>query len=140
MGKFDYKMPEELQRQLRDLSGDKFDRIAPKMIEAALPIVEASVKAKLTVHSRSGDLVDSVKKSKVSHKNGVFYGRVGFDGYGNHKYKSKTQKVANVQKAMALEYGTSKQAAHPFLEAATNDANSKAVDIMQAIFNEELEK
>jgi HK97 gp10 family phage protein len=140
MANFKIDIPDDFMKKLQSL-GAKLDDIAPKMIDGALPILEKSVKRQVSKHKASGDLIESVKISKArAAKNGGYYGSVGFVGYGTHKYKNTTQKVANSIKAIALEYGTSKQQAQPFLSASVHNVEQDVLQKMQDIFNAEVEK
>lgn len=136
--KFDFSIPDDLQKELESLAN--FDEIAPKMLDAATPIIEKSIKLRLARHKRSGDLVESVSAHKAKATKGVYIGKVKFDGYSKHRYKKRSQTVANAQKAISLEYGTSKQRATPFLKQAVNDVEIQVVQKMQAVFNEEVSK
>ncbi|WP_051571642.1 HK97-gp10 family putative phage morphogenesis protein [Ruminiclostridium cellobioparum] len=54
-------------------------------------------------------------------------------------FKGKDDKgVTNAQKAMAMEYGTSKQDAEPFIRPAVSSKEEKVIEAMQAVFNEEV--
>lgn len=56
-------------------------------------------------------------------------------------FKGKDDKgVANAQKAMAMEYGTSRQEAEPFIRPAVASTEEKVINSMQDVFNEEVEK
>lgn len=128
-----FEIPKELQQQLARVSN--LDEIAPKMINAATPIVVKSLQDSLTSHKQSGELVKSVKAYKAKKiRNGGYYGRVNFAGYD-----AKT-KAPNAQKAMSLEYGSTKQSATPFLDGAMTKAESKATAIMQEVFNKGVDK
>lgn len=132
MARFEVQMPHDLEDQLSKLSLDTFSEIAPKMIEAAYPVLVGSVKKNLAKHRRGGDLEKSVTGTKPQYKGGAVIGGVQFKGYD-----SKT-KVANAQKAMSLEYGTRKQDPTPFLDKSVNDVHDKVVEIMQEVFYTEV--
>ena len=136
--KFDFFIPDSLQKELERLAN--FDEIAPKMLDAATPIIEESIKRHLAGHKRSGDVIKSVSAHKAKVSKDVYVGEVKFDGTSKHRYKRRSQTVANAQKAVSLEYGTSKQRATPFLSQAVNDVETQVVQKMQDVFNEEVRK
>ena len=135
--RFEFNIDSGLQQQLENLASG-IDKIAPAMIDAATPILERSIKSVLQSHRRSGDLIKSVNAHAAKLSKGVYTGVVRFDGDSVHKYKHKTQKVANAQKAVALEYGTSKQKATPFLQQAVDAVEGEAVAAMQDAFRREV--
>lgn len=137
MARFDVVWSGDFEQQIKNLA-DKFDDIAPKMIDSALPRLVNSIKKRLKWHRQTGALEESVTAYKAKAvRGGGYYGRVGFAGDGMHKYANKTQKVPNAIKAAGLEYGSSKQSPQPFLRAAINDAEKDCIDAMQKTFNAE---
>jgi len=147
MAQFEFTWPDELQQQLQHISAD-FDEIAPKMIDEATPILQASMKRKLSVHKDTGELINSIKAKKAKPvKGGGYYGYVTATGVAKgKKYKrmkkdgsSRQEGYRNYQKMLALEYGTSKQTATPFLQSSVNDAESDVIDKMQEVFTREVE-
>lgn len=127
MARFDFDMPKDLFSGL----GERIDEIAPKMIEAASPIyishAKAAINAAIRHRDRStGSLVSSMKMDKPkAAKGGGYVASITFKG----KTKGKS-KVSNFYKAFALEYGTSKQPATPWV--ATTNARAK-VDVETAM-------
>ena len=130
MARFDFDFPKEFDEQIRKLSN--IDEIAPKMINAALPIYQNAIKASLSIHNRTGSLQKSVsiKKAKKA-KSGAYVGNVVFKGYDK-------KKTANTIKAAGLEYGNSHQTAKPFLQNAVNSCESKVIEKMQEVFKNEV--
>lgn len=130
MGKFDFEVSASFLRQLGKMAD--IERVAPKMINEALPILEDSVKNELRKHKRTGDMVDSVKKTKAGQmKNGGYFGTVRPTG--------KDRKgVRNMEKLAYLEYGTSKQPATPTLTKAIKDCEAAVLNKMQDVFNREV--
>ena len=130
MARFDFDFPKEFDEQIKKLSN--IDEIAPKMINAALPIYQNAIKASLSVHNRTGSLQKSVsiKKAKKA-KSGAYVGNVVFKGYDE-------KKTANTIKAAGLEYGNSHQAPKPFLQNAVNSCESKVIEKMQEVFKNEV--
>jgi HK97 gp10 family phage protein len=134
MADFSFSMPDDFQQTLSKLA--EMDEIAPKMIDAATPIVAESVKRNLQPRKRTGALIDSVTPENAKKsKKGIWQGRVIFKGY---EKKGPNSKVSNNQKAISLEYGTSKQAASPFMEKSVRDVESEVAYKMQEVFNQEV--
>ena len=80
------------------------DAIAPEMLTAAAPIATDALKQRVRQH----------RSSRGS----------------SPKYKDKT---AQMQKAVSLEYGSSKQAAQPFLDQAANSCENAVSAAMQDV-------
>ena len=130
MGKFDFEMPSDFLKQLGKL--EDVERIAPQMINEALPILDKRVKAEVSKHQVSGDLAKSIKKSKAKKaKNG---------GYIASVFPSGTDQkgVRNAEKLIYLEYGTTKQKATPTLTKALKDATPEVLAKMQEVFEREI--
>ena len=72
MGKFDFEISPEFIKQLGRLAD--VERIAPKMIDEAIPILLDNVKAETAQHKRTGDMYKSIKptKAKKTKKGGYF--------------------------------------------------------------------
>lgn len=128
----------EIQEQLDKLIN--FDPIAQKMLDESIGILGDSVKKKLKGHKVSGELEKSIKSKKSrSGKDGRRYALVSFDGYekGSAQSEEYPRGKPNAIKAVALEYGTSDQAATPFMISAINDAHDGIADKMQEVLNRE---
>ncbi len=132
MGKFDFEISPEFIKALGRLAD--VDRIAPKMIDEAMPILVDNVKSELAQHRRTGDMLDSVKKTKANKtKYGGYYAVVRPTG--------KDRKgVRNMEKLAHAEYGTSKQAPTPILTKAIKDSEPAVLNKMQEVFNREMSK
>ena len=137
MGKFDFQVPDDFIKKLGKLSD--VDRIAPKMIDAAIPILSDSIKRELAVHKETGSLVASVKKTRTRLSKGGYYlatvRPTGTDKKG----------VRNMEKLAILEYGVSnkdsggwKQAPTPLLTKAVKDATPSILSKMKEVFEEEM--
>lgn len=116
------------------LSRADFDEIAPKMLEEAAPIPAAEMEKQARPHNCTGGMIESIKIEKVKKKKGIWRIDINFKGYEHRK----SQTVAHALKAMALEYGTSKQAPRPFLAKAKNNAAKPMADKMQKVYNREV--
>ena len=131
MGKFDFEIPPDFLKQLGKLSD--IDRIAPIMIDEAMPILEENVKKELGKHRRTGDMIDSVKTTKVTQNKYGWYAVVRPTG--------KDRKgVRNMEKLAHAEYGTSKQSGTPILTKAIADSKDDVLKKMQEVFNREVDK
>lgn len=146
MGRFNAYPPDELIKQLNKL-GDDTDRVAKEMLNASVEPLMRHVKAECRAHRRTGNMEDSVKKTKVGiSKNGNYYivvrptgmstEMIGRDG---KVYKRKTP-VRNMEILAHAELGTSKQAPTPILTKAIADAEPECVKIMQEVFNREVDR
>lgn len=132
MGKFGFSIPPDFLRTLGKL--EDVDRIAPKMINEATPLLENSVKSNLTAHKQSGEMVASIKKTKASRKkDGGYQATVRPTG------KDKNG-IRNMEKAAYLEFGTSKQHATPWVNSSINDCDSEVLDSMRKTFEREVLK
>ena len=118
-------------------SGANVDKYAPEILKAAAGKLEAAIKQNLrnVVSSESsGEMLKSVKTYKpAKNKSGVWKIMVGFDGY------DRVTGVPNNQKAMAMEYGTSKQPAKPFLRPAVAASENECLKIIQTEFERVLQ-
>ncbi len=129
MGKFDFEIPADFIKQLGRLAD--VDRIAPQMIDEAIPILESNVKVEVAKHKRTGALANSVKKTKAKKNKYGYYASVRPTG------KDK-KGVRNMEKMVYLEYGTKKQPARPTLTKAIKDSESAVLDKMQEVFSREV--
>lgn len=129
MGKFDFNIPDDFIKQLGRLAD--VDRIAPQMIDEAMPILEGNLKKELTKHKRTGDMINSVKKTKAGKNKYGYYATVRPTG------KDK-KGVRNMEKMVYLEYGTSKQPARPTITKAIKDSEKAVLNKMQEVFNREV--
>ena len=129
MGKFDFEIPTDFIKQLGKLAD--VDRIAPQMIDEAIPILEMNVKSEVSKHVVSGDLLKSIKMSKAKKNKYGYYASVQPTG-------TDKKGVRNMEKLVYLEYGTSKQASKPTLTKAIKDSEKAVLDKMQEVFNREV--
>ena len=130
MAKFDFSIPDDFIKQLGRLAD--VDRLAPKMIDEAIPILETNVKSETSKHKRTGDMYKSIKKTKASKsKYGGYYATVRPTG-------KDSKGVRNMEKMVYLEYGRSDQPATPVLTKAIKDSESGVLKKMQEVFNREV--
>lgn len=134
MARLSFDIPDDLLKKLDDCG--KMETIAPKMIDAALPIAAEAVRKHVAPHTRSGELARSigVMRAKPTKGKSGHSGKVWFSG------KDKETGTSNAVKAMALEYGTSKQTATPFVTPAMNECEPACVYKMQEVYNAEVAK
>ena len=78
MGRFDFEIPNEFLKQLGNLAD--VDRIAPQMINEAMPILAENMKKGLASHRRTGDMIKSVKYTKATQNKYGYYAVVGPTG------------------------------------------------------------
>lgn len=132
MGKFSFTIPDDFVKQLGNLAD--VDRIAPTMIDEAMPILERKLKQELSKHKRTGDMIDSVKKTKA--------GKTRTDAYFAIVRPTGTDRkgVRNMEKLAHAEYGTSKQPPTPILTKALKDSEPAVLEKMQEVFSREVNK
>lgn len=131
MGRFDFQIPVEFLKQLGRLA--EVEKYAPKMLEAAAPVLVRSVKSSLrsvTGSMATGQMVNSIKPTKVFHNKFGYFLTVRPTGYDKNG-------VRNMEKAAYLEYGTSKQNARPWAARASNDAQAEVLAKMTEVFERE---
>ncbi len=149
MADFKFEIPSDFLDQLGKLAN--VERLAPKMIDEALPTLEASFKRNMqsVMKNPTGELMDSIKIFKTREvKGGGFFGYVTATGAAKgKKYKrqlkgarTREEGYRNYQKILALEYGTSKQVPTPFIQRAVSGCETEVLDKMQEAFNREVEK
>jgi HK97 gp10 family phage protein len=121
-------IPKYLMNRLNKMATSK--DTAPKMIKAAQKVVLPEVKRRLSSHVETGDLLDSVRATEPKmNKNGEWKGYISFPGKGKNG-------TPNGQKALTLEYGSSKQLASPFIRPAKEEKQLEAEEAMQKVFDE----
>lgn len=142
MGKFDFEISPEFIRQLGRLAD--VDRIAPQMIDEAMPILEKNLKKELSKHRRTSTMLDSVKKTKAGKNKYGYFATVRPTGmskiYKDNKgvIRQRKEPVRNMEILAHLEYGTSNQDARPILTKAIKDSESAVLKKMQEVFEREV--
>lgn len=127
---FNFEFPPDLIRQFEQLGA--IDDYAPKMLDAAMPIIEKNVKAEIAPHRETGAMEASIKPTKAKKtKNGGFYAVVRPTGVDKNG-------VRNMEKLAYLEFGTVKQPASPVLTKAINNSRQPVREKMQEVFEEEV--
>ena len=129
MAKFSFEIPDSLTRQLDRLG--MIDDVAPKMINAATPIVKDEIVRRSGSHKRTGAMSGSIKPTEPKRKGSGHSAVVrptGRDGKG----------VRNMEKMAYLEYGTSHQPSTPVITPAIEATEDQVIDTMTEVFEEEL--
>lgn len=129
MASFRFEIPDELTKRLERLQNT--DEIAPKMIDAGIPIVKDELVRRADAHKRTGAMSGSIKPTQPK-RTGSGHSAVvrptGRDGRGTR----------NMEKMMYLEYGTSHQRATPVIAPTVAATESSVIEAMREVFNKEV--
>lgn len=132
MAQFNVRGMDEFASALERLG--RIHEIAPKMLEEAAPILEKEVIRQATPHWVSGDMVKSIKRTKVrSGKSGgysICVRPTGKDRKG----------VRNMEKAAYLEFGAKGRPAVPIITTAVLNATPEVMEKMREVFNREVSR
>lgn len=90
-------------------------------------------KAPLTKSAKAG-LLDSLGISKMAQSDGVYYVKIGFDGYNGIKTKKFPTGQPNAMIARSLESGSSIATKRPFVRPAVNAKQAEVEAAMAEIF------
>lgn len=130
MAKLDIRGLNELMAKLDKLG--KFEEVAPKMLEEAVPILEKEVRKEAGKHKDSGDMEKSIKRTgATAGRNGGYFISVrptGKDWKG----------VENMAKAVWLEFGVKGRTASPFMTTAVLNAEPKVMEKMREVYIREM--
>ena len=137
MGSFEFNIPKELLEQLEKM--EAVDEIAPKMLEAAAPIVKDNLvkQIKSSGHVDTGELIDSIRCNKPGKTKEIWRITITPTGYAKEKTMKKG-KLPNAAKLVFIEYGTTKQQARPILKKVKRASETDVFDKMQEIYNSEV--
>lgn len=145
MAKFTFEVDPEFLRSLGRLAD--VDRVAPKMLDEAVPILEANVKVEVSKHKRTGNMYKSIKRTKaVRRKNGAYYVMVRPTGNAatymdnQGKIHERAKPYPNMSILAHLEYGTSNMSPTPILTKAIENSRKAVYDKMQEVYNREVDK
>lgn len=131
MAKFEFSMPQEFIDQLNKMGNT--EEWIPKVLKAAAPILTLSLKnrAKISQQSEPGDMIESIKPSKIIKND-----------YGHFLVVRPTGKdkegKRNMDKFAYMEFGTSKQESRPMIVEAINDVKDEMIEAMAERFNAEV--
>lgn len=116
---------------------DDINEIAKGAIDQASPTLAQALSSEISAQANrgyaTGELAGSVRPTKAKINNyGVFCAVIvsGTDDRG----------MRNGEKLAYLEYGTSKQAAHPVMQSAISKSEGRCTDIIQKHFEEKVSK
>lgn len=144
MAEFQMEFPDDFLSALFDTNSEE---ICTEALQEAAPILVESMKSALKAggHELSGELIKSIKATKAKKSsNGAYIINVRPTGYSSvNSYsikrngkRSRKYPVSNMAKAIFIEYGVNgRQPARPFIDAATNHAQSAALQKMQEVYN-----
>lgn len=146
MAEFDLTFDDDF---LQNLLQCDFDEICETALKEAAPCVVESIKREVRTaikHEGDSELAESFKAGKPKKaKNGAWILNVTPKGYSKvKKYrignkeerKKRTYPVPNALKAIWKEYGIpGRQEASPFMTRATNNAERKATETIQQVYN-----
>lgn len=133
MARFEMDGMDELMEELEAMAD--LSEIAPKMINAATPTVVENLSK--NIHSAAdrgyatGELESAVHATKAKQNNYGYFAAVGVTG-------TDSKGMRNGEKMAYLEYGTSKQEAHPVMAKTVNESEDTCIEKMQEIFNREV--
>lgn len=139
MGKFDFNFDADLTRQILALSN--VDEIAPKILDEVAPILEKNIKKECRKHKRTGEMENSVKKTKAKKNKQGFCVVVRPTGnsklYKTEKEGTKRRKVPvrNMEIMAHMEYGTKNQSPTPIMTKGMRDSEAEVKQVMQDAFN-----
>lgn len=114
---------------VKDLGKLEFEKIAPKALKKAEPIMTDKLKASTASHRQTGDMVGSIKAREVKKKGDMIYIFIGPSGKGSNGTR-------NMEKMAYLEYGRTRQAATPVVVPAITSAESSVLQAFQQAFDE----
>lgn len=142
MAKVDMKMPEDFLEKISKLS-DKFDEIAPKVLEAGAEPVIAKARSNLSEVIGKGTKYKSRSTGDLMASLGVTPAKQNRDGNWDIKVgigNSKDSKgISNALKATVIEYGKSGQPAKPWLKRTKSSIRKDCINEMKAKLEKELE-
>lgn len=128
MAQFELEGIDDLMKDLDMLDAE---RIAPLMLEEAVPVLKESIIKRASEHKDTGDMVSSIKETKAARSQEGYY--IAVRPIGRDK-----KGVRNMEKMAALEYGVGgRQAATPVLAPAVHEAEAPVLEKMQEVFDRE---
>lgn len=144
---------DEFMAKLENLSGDIDGAMEDAVQAGGVILTEEICKAVEKAADRGysqGTLVDSIESDGIknvnggkmttiyphgtdTHSKGMYSKVIGTSkrGHAITRQASAGGSVRNYDKLWYLEYGTARQAAHPFMQKAINDARPKVYEAMQ---------
>lgn len=110
----------------------RIHEIAPKMLEEAAPILEKEVIRQATPHWVSGDMVKSIKRTKVRS------GKTGGYSICVRPTGKDRKGIRNMEKAAWMEFGAKGRPAVPIITTAVLNATPEVMEKMREVFNREV--
>ena len=145
MANFTFEVDPAFLRSLGRLAD--VDEIAPLMLDEAVPILEANVKAEVAKHRRTGNMYKSIRRTKATRtKKGGYSVAVRPTGYATTymdargKVHARGKPYPNMSILAHLEYGTSHISPTPILSKALHDSRQPVYDKMAEVFEREVDK
>lgn len=124
---------DEFVKKLEQLESGA-EEVADKMLIAGANVLKSDLRSAAEAHKDTGAMASSIKVSKVSRKSSneasISVRPTGKDSKG----------VRNMEKAGRLEYGTSKQAATPFIQPTVESSEAEVLKTMTEVFDNETGK
>ena len=141
MAKADVKMPDQFLARISRL-GSQTDSIAEKVLQAGGEVALAKVKSNLKSVVGSGTKGKSRSTGELERSLGLSPVMIDKDGNQDIKVgfsEPRSDGSSNAKIANILEYGTSGQAAKPFLKPAKSAVKKQCVEAMKSAFEKEVE-
>lgn len=139
MAKCGIKLPDDFLETMSKL-GDKFDKTAPKVLEAGGEVVLKQMQGNLESVIGKGTKYPSRAKGDLVRSLGVTPALQDRDGNWNIRVGVGDSKdrngVPNALKAQVLEYGKAGQKARPWMKPARTRARKKAIEHMKQVLEE----
>lgn len=138
MARMTVNLGDDYMRQLEKLA-DRSEEAIKKAIHAGAGVLTDQIRENLEENlagseQSTGALEASLGISPVAQdRDGVWNAKIGFDGYDE-------KGVPNQLKARVMESGSSKVQKRPFIRPAVNAKRREAVEAMQKVIDEEIEK
>lgn len=134
MAKITATLPIRFQKKVKILAS-KDGELIKKTVYSGADILANQVRANLErsiVGPSTGALIASMGVAPIKERKGNINTKIGFDGYD-------AKGVPNALKARAMESGTSKQPARPFMRPAFEQKRESARAKMIETFQDEVE-
>lgn len=134
MPQFALNIDDGLEKLLEQISDGLLDEIAPKMLEAATPIVQTEVRNRAPRSSLNHKhVVDNIAITKPKQtKDGAWIANV--------TVKGSRDGIRLMEVAAYNEYGTKNMSAQPFFRPAIAASERRVNDTMRKVFESEMSK
>lgn len=143
MASFSFESIDGLLDQFKDL--ERIDEIAPKMLEESAPIVVNKLKAALSEHNQTGDMIKSIKPKKpAKDKSDRHYTFIRPTGQSKKQMTEDGKTVSrktperNMEKLAILEFGSSKQKATPVVANVVKATENEVIKKMEEVYYREV--